>query len=93
MCPPCASSKQQANLAVLVLRQLTLSLCLLLIKSNFVRKVAAPDASLAIDYGTTFMEEDMIVLHWTCRMQDAASIFSLVLGLENASPAVVVSVK
>jgi hypothetical protein len=33
------------------------------------------------------MEEDMIVL------QDAASIFSWVLGLENASLAVVISVK
>ncbi len=51
--------------------------------------MAAPDASLAIDYGTTFMEEDMIVL----QDADAASIFSLVLGLENASPAVVISVK
>ncbi len=55
--------------------------------------MAAPDASLAIDYGTTFMEEDMIVLQDAGPLQDAASTFSWVLGLENASPAVVISVK
>jgi hypothetical protein len=41
--------------------------------------VAAPDASLAIDYGTTFMEEDMIVLQDApagCRMQPAFSAWS-----------------